>query len=252
MKREDLFIVTKLWNCFHNPDHVPEAFQRSLDNLGLGYIDLYLMHMPMGYEFRNFDTELLPKNAAGDLVYDERDYVDTWKAMEKLMGTGKVRSLGISNFNSEQITKLLGNASIKPVTNQVECTMQLNQKKLTKFCKDLDIVITAYSPMGRPHDYGKNPVVPKPALLDEKVIEIWKKYGKTSGQVILKYMVQELGVVPIPKSANQERIQQNIDIFDFTLAADDIKYLDSLNDNTRANIFALCLKHKHYPFNIEF
>lgn len=252
VKREDLFIVTKLWNSFHNPDHVAEAFQRSLNNLNLDYIDLYLMHMPMGYEFRGWDGELLPKDAEGKLVYDERDYIDTWKAMEKLLDTGKVRALGISNYNSEQITRLLEHATVKPVTNQVECSAQLNQKKLTKFCKDLDIVITAYSPLGRPHNFGTDPNVPKPAFQNEKVIEIGQKYGKTGSQVVLKYMVQELGVVPIPKSANKERIQQNIDIFDFTLSPEDIKFLDTLNTNSRTIPFALCTKHKYYPFNIEF
>uniref|UniRef100_A0A336MW44 CSON005706 protein n=1 Tax=Culicoides sonorensis TaxID=179676 RepID=A0A336MW44_CULSO len=252
VKREELFVVTKLWNSFHDPAHVETAFQKSLENLNLDYIDLYLMHMPMAYEFRGFDGDLLPKDADGNLCYGDVDYVETWKAMEKLMETGKVKSLGISNFNSKQITRLLEVAKIKPVVNQVECSIQLNQKKLTKFCKDLGIVLTAYSPMGRPHNYGKDPNVPKPALLDEKVIEIGKKYGKTSGQVVLKYLVQELGVVPIPKSANSERIKQNIDIFDFTLTPEDCQYLDSLNTNTRTIPFALCLKHKYYPFNEEF
>ncbi|XP_063699732.1 1,5-anhydro-D-fructose reductase-like isoform X2 [Culicoides brevitarsis] len=252
VKREDLFVVTKLWNCFHDPKHVETAFQKSLENLNLDYIDLYLMHMPIGYEFRGYEEDLFPTDAEGNLCFSDVDYLDTWKAMEKLMATGKVRSLGISNFNSKQITRLLEVATVKPVTNQVECYLQLTQKKLTKFCKDLDIVITAYSPMGRPHDFGTNPNIPKPALEDERVKEIAKKYGKTTGQVILKYLIQELGVVPIPKSSNTERIKQNIDIFDFTLTPEDCKTLASLDNNVRTNPFNLCKKHKYYPFNEEF
>lgn len=253
MKREELFVVTKLWNCFHDPSLVETAFQKSLDNLGLDYIDLYLMHMPMGYEYRGWEgDDLLPKDKDDNLCYSEIDYVDTWKAMEKLMDSGKVKSLGISNFSSKQITRLLENAKVKPVSNQVECSIQLNQKKLTKFCKDLDITLTAFSPMGRPHNYGTDPCVPKPAIQDEKVIEIGKKYNKTSGQIVLKYLIQELGVIPIPKSSNSQRIQQNIDIFDFTLSPEDCQYLDSLNTNTRTIPFKLCLKHTYYPFNEEF
>lgn len=253
VRREDLFVTTKLWNTFHHPDHVEQAFQKSLENLDIEYIDLYLMHVPIGYKFIDWDTKnLMPYDTDGKLQFSDVDYIDTWKAMEKLLKTGKVKSLGVSNFNSEQITRLLAECEVKPVTNQVECNPSLNQRKLIEFCKDLDITLTAYSPLGRPKHYEKDPDnMPKPALDDPKVIEIGKKYGKTSSQVILRYLV-DIGTIPIPKSSNSERIAQNIDIFDFKLTEEDIKIMDGFNTGQRTVPFNLCTSHKYFPFKAEF
>lgn len=117
------------------------------------------------------------------------DYVDTYKAMEKLVEAGLVRSIGISNFNSEQIDRLLANCKIKPVTNQIEVGPSLTQKKLTKFCLDRGIVITGFSPLGRPYSVDVNPDLPQLAFLDPRVISIGEKYGKTGAQVVLRYLV---------------------------------------------------------------
>lgn len=118
VKREDIFIVTKLWNTHHEPDKVEKACRTSCDNLGLGYIDLYLMHYPVAFKERE-PFEFWPLNPNGQHDHADVDYVDTWKAMEKLVGLGLVRSIGISNFNSQQVDRLLANCTIKPVTNQV-------------------------------------------------------------------------------------------------------------------------------------
>lgn len=115
--------------------------------------------------------------------------MDTYKAMEKLIESGLVRSIGVSNFNSEQIDRLLANCKVKPVTNQIEVGPSINQKKLTKFCKDRDIVITGFSPLGRPYAADVFPDAPKLAFLDARVIDIGKKYGKTGAQVVLRYLV---------------------------------------------------------------
>uniref|UniRef100_U5EY15 Putative aldo/keto reductase family n=1 Tax=Corethrella appendiculata TaxID=1370023 RepID=U5EY15_9DIPT len=250
VKREDMFIVTKLWNTYHNPDLVAQAFQKSLDNLGLDYIDLYLMHTPMGYKL-NAEDSLMPLDSDGNIEFTDYDYVDTWKSMEKLVETGKVKSLGISNFNSEQITRLLQSVTIKPVTNQVECNPGLNQKKLIEFCKQNEIVLTSYSPLGRPHYYEQDKTLPKSALLDDRCKNIAKNYNKSPGQIILKYLIQ-IGTVPIPKSSNKGRIEQNINLFDFELTEDEVKTMDSFNTGERTVPFKLCLKHKYFPFNIEF
>ncbi|XP_040161419.1 1,5-anhydro-D-fructose reductase [Anopheles arabiensis] len=255
IKREDVFIVTKVWNTYHAPEHVAEACQRSLDNLGLGYIDLFLIHWPMGWKFCGWTgDDLLPMNANGKSIDSDVDYLDTWKAMESLVKEGKVKSIGVSNFNSEQLTRLLANCEIKPVTNQVECNPGINQRKLIKFCRQRDIVITAYSPLGRPN--MADPVVgtagiPKHALDDPRVIAIGQKYGKSAGQVVLRYLV-ELGTLPIPKSSKLERIRQNIDIFDFSLTEEEIKVMDGFNTGGRTVPFLFSSEHKYFPFKLEY
>lgn len=116
IKREDLFITSKLWNTFHRPDLVEPAIKQTLTNLKLDYLDLYLIHWPVGYK----EGEVLfPTNSDGTPILSDVDYVDTWKAMEGVMSKGLTKNIGVSNFNSEQITRLLQNATIKPVTNQV-------------------------------------------------------------------------------------------------------------------------------------
>lgn len=250
LKREEIFVVTKLANHLHDPSRVEAACRKSLENLGLDYVDLYLMHSPMGLEFRE-PEDLNPKDEAGNLVASGDNYVHTWKAMEKLVDLGLVKSIGVSNFNSEQITRILENCRIKPVTNQVECSPTINQKMLIGFCKAHDIIVTAYSPLTRPHRYEKDHSMPKPALLDPRVEEIGKRYNKTPAQVVLRYLVQ-LGAVPYPKSSNEERIKQNFDIFDFELSNDEVEVLDSFNTGQRTVPFANAATHKDFPFNTEF
>lgn len=116
MKREDLFITSKLWNTFHRPNLVEPAIKQSLADFGLDYINLYLIHWPFGYKE---DGPLFPTTPEGAVVLSDVDYVDTWKAMEGVLSKGLTKNIGVSNFNSEQITRLLENASVKPVINQV-------------------------------------------------------------------------------------------------------------------------------------
>lgn len=250
LKREEIFVVTKLWNIHHEPELVEKACRKSLENLKLDYIDLYLMHTPIGYKYTE-NEELLPKDADGNFLFSDVDYLDTWKEMEKLVGLGLVKAIGVSNFNSEQITRVLENSDIKPVVNQVECNTSINQKKLIEFCKARDIVIMGYSPMTRPHYFEKDSTLPKPAILNEKVKEIGQKYNKTPGQVVLRYLYQ-IDSVPVPKSSNETRILQNISIFDFELTDEEMKFMDGFNTGQRTVPFNACKSHKYYMFNIEF
>jgi len=257
IKREDIFVTTKLWSTFHEPEWVEKAFQRSFDNLNLEYIDLYLVHYPVAYQrvlknnrlppddvnaFHSFPVDKTGKTLTADI-----DYMDTWRAMEKLVESGRVRSIGISNFNSVQTDRVFKESKIKPVVNQVECHPNLNQRKLIDFCAARNITITAYSPLGRPHtDDGR-----KLALSDPKVFELSQKYHKSPAQIILRYSVQN-GVIVIPKSTNKGRIQENIDIFDFELSDSDMQIIHGLNINYRLIEFTSEVDNKYYPFNIEY
>lgn len=145
---------------------------------------MFLIHFPFGYAHKN-DHDQWPRNSDGSRALNNVDYVETWKAMERLVETGLVKSIGVSNFNSEQIARLLAVAKIPPVVNQVECSPTINQKKLTKFCKERNIAIVGFCPLGHP-----NPAMRSPAFMyDERVKQIADKYNKTPVQIGLKYLV---------------------------------------------------------------
>ncbi|GFG35827.1 hypothetical protein Cfor_07247 [Coptotermes formosanus] len=230
IKREDVFVTTKLWNTHHRPAVVVDTCKKSLRNLGLDYVDLYLIHWPFGFKE---DEDGLPKDENGQLILSDVDYVDTWKAMEECVELGLTKSIGLSNFNSEQIQRVLDVAAIRPVVNQVECHPYLNQNNLIEFCRNQGIWITAYSPFAGPTSIAPlhKGDTPEP-LQDPKIKELADKYGKTPAQIILRYLVQH-GVVPIPKSSNKKRLQDNFDIFDFELRTEDVSAMDSLNRNKR-------------------
>lgn len=215
------------------------------------------MHSPMPYQriskTTNLtaddidDTDPFPKDSNGKRQKLDVDYLDTWKAMEVLVQTGNVRSLGVSNFNSQQLDRLISSATIKPVANQIEYHPNLNQRKLIEFSNARNITTIAYSPLSRPHAVVGRSI----AINHPKVKEIGVKYGKNPGQIVLRYLHQN-GVVIIPKSTNRARIRGNIDIFDFNLNTDEMKFLDSLGDNQRLIEFSDDKDNKYYPFSIEY
>ncbi|KAJ3658078.1 hypothetical protein Zmor_009840 [Zophobas morio] len=166
--------------------------------------------------------------------------------MENCVKQGLAKNIGVSNFNPQQITRLLDHCKIKPVVNQVEVTPNLNQKDLIKFCKEHEIVVTGYAPLGRSTDHGTSGG-PTPTMLDTKVIQIGKKYKKSAAQVVLNYLVS-LGISVVPRSVHKSHICENINIFDFTLAPADVAYLDSLNKNQRVVIMSEFSSHPHYSF----
>lgn len=241
IRREDVFVVTKLGGIHHDPHLVQHACELSLRNLDIGYIDLYLMHFPVGQAYTG------DKNVHGTGKLTDIDYLDTWKEMEKMVDMGLVRGIGLSNFNSEQVERVLKNCRIKPVVNQVECHPAFNQKKLIEFCRQRDIVVTAYCPLARPQPENKWP----PFIYDATAEALSKKYKKTPAQICLRYLIQ-IGTVPIPKSVSKKRIEENFNVFDFELSDEDMKIMDQYQTNHRMIPFSGMRHHKYFPFNAEF
>ncbi|XP_011700806.1 PREDICTED: aldose reductase-like [Wasmannia auropunctata] len=249
VKREDLFITTKLWSTFHKREDVVPACRKSVENFGLGYVDLYLIHWPMSFA-ENADG-IIPVDKSGNPMFGHEDFLDTWRGMEECVRLGLTRSIGLSNFNSEQIDRVLSIAQIKPVMNQVECHPYLNQRKLREFCANRDIAITAYSPFGSPSRPWAKPSDPKIILDAPEIVNIGAKYSKTPAQVILRYLV-DIGTIPIPKSVSKKRMEQNINIFDFKLTPEEIATMDKFDCGGRIIPFDEYKAHKEYPFHLEF
>ncbi|KAI0325310.1 Aldo/keto reductase [Cubamyces sp. BRFM 1775] len=197
--REEIFLTTKLPNHHHHK--VKESLDESLAKLGVDYVDLYLIHWPQAY---TEDNKPIPYGQSPT-------YVETWKEMEKLLDTGKVRSIGVSNFSIKLLEVLLRESDVVPATNQVECHPCLPSVDLKLWCEEKGILITAYSPLGRPGEYDG-----KPSLLqDPDVVSIAQAHNATPGQVTLSWGVKR-GTIVIPKSENPERIKQNISLLDLT------------------------------------
>ncbi|PRP51687.1 aldo/keto reductase [Bacillus halotolerans] len=196
--REELFITSKVWNEDQGYDTTLAAFEKSLERLQLDYLDLYLIHWP-----------------------GKDKYKDTWRALEKLYKDGKIRAIGVSNFQVHHLEELLKDAEIKPMVNQVEFHPRLTQKELRDYCKKQGIQLEAWSPLMQ----GQ--------LLDNEVLtQIAEKYNKSVAQVILRWDLQH-EVVTIPKSIKKHRIIENADIFDFELSQEDMDKIDALNQDER-------------------
>ncbi|XP_070357043.1 aldo-keto reductase family 1 member C15-like isoform X2 [Equus asinus] len=250
VKREDIFYTTKLWATFLRPELVRPALERSLKKLGLDYVDLFIIHVPIAMKP---GEELVPKDAGGKIILDTVDFCDTWEALEKCKDAGLTKSIGVSNFNHKQLEMILNKPRLKykPVCNQVECHPYLNQRKLLEFCKSQDIVLVAYSALGSHRD--PNWVErDSPYLLEDPILNaIAKKHNRSPGQIALRYQLQR-GVVVLAKSFNEKRIQENFQVFDFELTPEDMKAIDGLNRNFRYEKLLFAVDHLYYPYSEEY
>lgn len=250
LKREDVFLTTKLWCTFHRPELVRSNLESSLKNLQLDYVDLYLMHYPVPMKP---GEDLFPVDEQGKSLLDTVDFCDTWEAMEKCKDAGLVKSIGVSNFNHRQLEKILNKPGLKykPVCNQVECHLYLNQSKLLEYCKSKDIVLVAYCALGsqRPQRW----VDPNaPVLLNDPVLStIAKKHKRSPAQIALRYHLQR-GIVVLAQSYKENEIKENLQVLEFQLPSEDMKVLDGLDRKLRYAPAPFGEGHPEYPFSEEF
>ncbi|XP_045457682.1 aldo-keto reductase AKR2E4-like [Melitaea cinxia] len=238
VKREDLFITTKLWNDKHAREDVVPALRESLARLNLDYVDLYLIHWP-------FAT--YPNNTIDDNI----DFIETWQGMVEAKRLGLTKSIGICNFNINQLERLMKSSDVVPAVLQIEVNLNLQQDQLRQYCRDHNITVMGYTPFGMLFPNKATPNAPPPRVDDPQLVAVAKKYGKTVPQIVLRYLF-ELGVVPIPKSVNVDRVKENIGIFDFELKKEDRDLLKSYNKNFRTiDLSGPWGMSKNYPFEIN-
>ncbi|MGO4889898.1 aldo/keto reductase [Anaerobacillus sp. MEB173] len=199
--REELFITTKVWNSDQGYENTLRAYDESLERLGLDYVDLYLIHWPMPEVDR---------------------YVDTYKALEKLYHDGRVKAIGVCNFEIEHLERLLKECEVTPVLNQIECHPYLAQHELKEFCSKHNIFVEAWSPLEQGGE----------VLKDKVITDIAKAHDKTPAQVVLRWHLQNKSIV-IPKSVTPARIEENFQLFDFDLTAEQMAEINKLNIDRR-------------------
>lgn len=199
-KREEVFIITKLMNRDQRKGNVRNALLVSMKELGVSYIDLYLLHWPQT------DT-----------------YIECWLEMEELYKEGLIRAIGVSNFHEHHLEKLISVASVVPAVNEIERHPLLNQKSLIKYCENLGIKIIAYTPIGRMHEKLRTNYI---------LNELAEKYNKSIAQIILRWHLQQ-GIIAIPYTSKIKRIKEYLDVYDFNLLKSELNKIDSINENLR-------------------
>lgn len=214
LTRGDIFITTKIWDTYHSRERVKLNVEKSLAKLKLSYVDLVLMHYPTS--FKDTDDDNFPKGPDGKIIYSNHDLLDTWKGLEDCVRAGLVRNIGVSNFNSQQIKRVVDAATIKPCNLQVEINPTMSNERLVKFAESQGLTVSSYAPLGAPGRPWKESTDPC-AIEDPVVTGIASKKGKTPAQVILRWLLQR-GVCVCVKSLNVDRIRQNIDVFNFELS----------------------------------
>lgn len=201
INRNEIFITSKLWNSEHTYERTLAAFDKTITNLGVDYLDLYLIHWPVPVDFKDNWEEA---NA------------ETWRAFEELYERGKIRAIGVSNFKPHHIETLMKTAKIKPMVNQIELHPGLNREEEVEYCKSQDILVEAWAPFA----VGE-------VFKQEKLLQIAENHSRTVAQIVLRWFLQK-GILPLPKSTTGERIVDNICVFDFELSDEEMSVINSI------------------------
>jgi len=229
IKREDVWVTSKLWNNAHKKEDVIPALKQTLKDLQLEYLDLYLIHWPVAFK----PDVSFPEKAEDFLSLEEVPLIETWKEMIKAKEQGLVKHIGVSNFSIEKLEELMNDTDNAPEMNQVELHPYLQQDKLLEFCSRNGINVTGYSPLGSGDRSDEMKADDEPSLLENPVInKIAKKHGASAGQILIKWSEQR-GTAVIPKSTNEGRIKENLQSAGFQLDEDDLKEIADLDDHFR-------------------
>jgi alcohol dehydrogenase (NADP+) len=229
VKREEVWVTSKLWNNAHEVDKVEEGLQKTLADLQLTYLDLYLIHWPISLK----SGVTFPKDGNDFLDYKTVPLTDTWKGMEALKEKGLTKHIGVSNFNKAKLSEIIGACQVVPEMNQIEMHPYLPQEGLVSFCKEKGINLTAYSPLGSADRPKARQKEDDPILMEHKVFkDIAKKHEASVAQVLIAWSLHR-GIAVIPKSANKDRIKANLASKDIELDKDDLKAIGEITSRHR-------------------
>ncbi len=235
--RDDLWVTGKLWNTYHEPQHVRAACEKTLSDLGLEQLDLFLIHFPIALEFVPFDQMYPPGWTAGGEAMSPISvpYSETWRAMEELVDAGLTKRIGVSNIGTAMLREVLSYAQIKPAVLQVEMHPYLCQQNLLRFCQEQDVAVTAFSPFGADSYLPLGMAKESERILAHPVIEkIATSHGKSTAQIVLRWAMQR-GTIPIPKTQSPDHLRENFELFEFTLTAGELDAISALDQHKRFN-----------------
>lgn len=240
-QREDLYIVSKLWNTYHSKEHVKPALEKTLSDLGVDYLDSYLIHFPIAQPFVPFETRYPPEWFADPDVKEPKmqttpvPLYETWQAMESLVEQGLSKTIGVCNYTSGLLNDLMAYAKIKPKDLQIESHPYLTQEKLIRLAQSYGITVTAFSPLGALSYLELDMADAMESVLVQPIITTMaQQYGKTPAQVVLRWGIQR-GCNVISKSTKLARLEENRAVFDFALSDHDMTAISALNKNRRFN-----------------
>lgn len=240
-RRENLWVTSKLWNTYHHPDHVRPACERTLSDLGLDYLDLYLVHFPISLRYVDFAERYPPEwffdPAARRPVMELAPVPlsDTWAAMEELVEQGLVKRIGVCNYTSGLLHDLFAYARIRPVVLQVESHPYLTQEALLRLSRQYGLAVTAFSPLGAASYVELEMAADTDAVLTEPVVAgAAARLDRSPAQIVLRWALQR-GTAVIPKTSRKERLRENLALFDFSLNEDEMAGISALNRNRRFN-----------------